>query len=74
MFDPVTAEIMRTAPALPGLNPADLPQLLTAQYAELAARRMRRVEGAEEAAGDGAADGKWPLARIADAYEPTFPK
>lgn len=69
MFDPVTAEIMRTAPALPGLNPAELPQLLTAQYAELAARRMRRVEGAEDAAGDGAADGEWPLARIADAYE-----
>lgn len=69
MFDPVTAEIMRTAPALPGLNPAELPQLLTAQYAELVARRMRRVEGAEDAAGDGAADGEWPLARIADAYE-----
>lgn len=69
MFDPVTAGIMRTAPALPGLNPDELPQLLTAQYAELVARRMRRVEGAEEAEGDSTADGEWPLARIADAYE-----
>lgn len=69
MFDPVTAEIMRSAPALPGLNPAELPQLLTAQYAELVARRLRRVEGAEDAAVDGAVDGEWPLARIADAYE-----
>lgn len=69
MFDPVTAEIMRTAPALPGLNPAELPQLLTAQYAELVARRMRRVEGDEDAAGYGAAEGEWSLTRIADAYE-----
>jgi hypothetical protein len=69
MFDPVTAEIIRSAPALPGLNPDDLPQLLTKQYAQLVARRLRRVEGAEEGAGDGASEGEWPLARIADAYE-----
>lgn len=69
MFDPVTAEIIRSAPALPGLNPDDLPQLLTRQYAQLVARRLRRVEGAEEEAGDGASEGEWPLARIADAYE-----
>lgn len=69
MFDPVTAGMMRSAPALPGVNPAELPQLLTAKYAELVARRMRRVEGAADAADDGSADGQWSLARIADAYE-----
>ncbi|WP_109050251.1 DEAD/DEAH box helicase [Azospirillum sp. TSA6c] len=69
MFDPVTAEIMRGAPALPGLNPAELPQLLTARYAELVARRLRRAEGTEDAGDDAAVEGEWPLARIADAYE-----
>ena len=69
MFDPVTAEFIRAAPALPGLNPAELPQRLTRQYAELVARRLRRAEGAEDAADDAAVDGEWPLARIADAYE-----
>lgn len=69
MFDPVTAEFMRAAPALPGLNPAELPKLLTAQYAELIARRLRRAEGAEDAGDDAAFEGEWPLARIADAYE-----
>lgn len=69
MFDPVTAEFMRAAPALPGLNPAELPQLLTAQYAELIARRLRRAEGAEDAGDDAAFEREWPLARIADAYE-----
>ena len=64
MFDPVTAEFMRAAPALPGLNPAELPQLLTAQYAELIARRLRRAEGAEDAGDDAAFEGEWPLARF----------
>lgn len=68
MFDPVTADFLRSAPALPGLDPEVLPQLLTAQYAQLVARRLRMTEGGDEAA-DGEADTDWPLARIADSYE-----
>tara|TARA_R110002110_G_scaffold138095_5_gene323695 strand:+ start:415 stop:3711 length:3297 start_codon:yes stop_codon:yes gene_type:complete len=68
MFDPVTADVLRSAPALPGLDPEVLPQLLTAQYAELVARRLRMTEGGDEVA-DGGTDTGWPLTRIADSYE-----
>lgn len=67
MFDPVTASFLRSAPALPGLDPATLPQTLTARYAELVARRLRRAEG--EGPAETPEEGAWPLARIADAYE-----
>lgn len=66
MFDPDTAAFLRTAPALPGLDPESLPQRLTEHFAALVARRLRAVEATEEAAG--AADA-WPLGRIADTYE-----
>jgi hypothetical protein len=66
MFDPVTAAFLRTAPSMPGLDPATLPQSLTARYAELVARRLRSAEG--EPIGE-LNDGSWPLSRIADAYE-----
>lgn len=69
MFDPVTADFLRSAPALPGLDPEVLPQLLTAQYAELVARRLSITEGGDDDAGDGAAETDWPLTRIADSYE-----
>jgi hypothetical protein len=63
MFDPVTAALLRSAPALPGLDPAGIPQLLTRHYAHLVSARLR---GAEAAPG-GRTD--WPLERIADTYE-----
>lgn len=66
MFDPVTSQLLRRAPALPGLDPAVMPQVLTARYAELVARRLRATAG-ETASGS--EDGDWPLTRIADAYE-----
>ena len=69
MFDPVTADFLRSAPALPGLDPEVLPQLLTAQYAELVARRLSMTEGGVGDAGDGAAETDWPLTKIADSYE-----
>ncbi len=69
MFDPVTANILRSAPALPGLDPAKLPQLLTAQYAKLVARRLRMTEGYEGETGEGATETGWSLTRIADTYE-----
>lgn len=67
MFDPVTAAFLRSAPSLPGLNSANLPQALTARYAELVARRLRRAEATGTA--EEITEGAWPLTRIADAYE-----
>jgi hypothetical protein len=67
MFDPVTAAFLRTAPALPDLDPATLPQTLTTRYAELVARRLRTEGGGSPEPVSDAGD--WPLTRIADAYE-----
>jgi hypothetical protein len=66
MFDPVTAAFLRTAPALPGLDPETLPQALTERFANLVARRLRQAEGD---AIEEQADETWPLTRIADTYE-----
>jgi hypothetical protein len=41
MFDATTAALLRSAQAMPGLNPELIPALLTAQYANLAAARLR---------------------------------
>jgi DEAD/DEAH box helicase len=64
MFDPVTASLLRSAPELPGLRSADIPQLLTRHYAELVSARLRGGAGVETAD-----DEAWPLERIADTYE-----
>ena len=66
MFYPVTAAFLRNAPALPGLDPEALPQILTERFAELVARRLRQAEGEAIAGQD---DEAWPLTRIADTYE-----
>ena len=63
MFDPVTADLLRSAPALPGLDPNNIPRLLTRHYATLVSARLR---GAEAETGRRA---EWPLERIADTYE-----
>jgi hypothetical protein len=41
MFDAETAALIRTAPALRGVDPQTLPQELTAIYVELAGLRLR---------------------------------
>ncbi len=64
MFDATTAALLRSAPAMPGLNPARIPALLTAQYANLAAARLR---GGDENLDDLVA--AWSLERLADTYE-----
>ena len=66
MFDSTSAALLRSAPALPGLDPAQLPGTLTAHYARLVARRLRGVDGAE---GLSTGEDRWPLTRIADTYE-----
>ena len=64
MFDVATAQLLRSAPAVPGLNPQDIPALLTRHYANLVSARLRGgVDGLDET---GEA---WPLERIADTYE-----
>jgi superfamily II DNA/RNA helicase len=63
MFDAITSAILRSAPSLPDLDSAQLPQLLTRQYAELVSARLK---GESEGA---ASDDGWSLDRIADAYE-----
>ncbi|MFX1737961.1 DEAD/DEAH box helicase [Paraburkholderia sp. A1RI_3L] len=65
MFDAVTAELLRSAPEVPGLDSDDLPALLTKHYTELAAARLR---GAGESDTDDIT-GQWSLDRIADTYE-----
>jgi hypothetical protein len=64
VFDPVTSSLLRSAPALPELDPQDLPQMLTRHYARLVSGRLRGV-GEDGSRGSG----QWPLERIADTYE-----
>src|SRR5438128_10117208 len=64
MFDAATAQLLRSAPGVPGLNPQDIPALLTRHYAILVSARLR---GAADGSGD--AGDAWPPERIADTYE-----
>jgi hypothetical protein len=63
MFDAVTSTLLRSAPSVPGLDPQEIPALLTQHYANLVSNRLRGGEGANPAADD------WTLERIADTYE-----
>jgi superfamily II DNA/RNA helicase len=64
VFDPVTSELLRSAPSLPDLDSQDLPRRLTRHYAQLVSQRLR---GVSEVAPRGTDN--WPLERIADTYE-----
>ncbi|WP_417827206.1 DEAD/DEAH box helicase [Thalassospira sp.] len=64
MFDVQTADLLRSAPAVQGLNPKNLPALLTYHYANLAAYRLGGLSDFEDEAGEA-----WGLNRIADTYE-----
>lgn len=65
MFDPETARLLRSAPELPGLNPNNIPQLLTGHFAQLVSMRLR----GEIAENDHYGNNEWNLHRIADSYE-----
>jgi hypothetical protein len=65
MFDAATAQLLRSAPAVLGLNPRDIPALLTRHYANLVSARLRGA--AVDTPGD--AGEEWPPERIADTYE-----
>lgn len=64
MFDARTAELLRGAPSMPGLDAENLPQALTRHYAALVSRRLR---GADTSVG--LPNDPWPVDRIADVYE-----
>lgn len=66
MFDSASAQLLRSAPPLPGLNPDDLPAVLTQYYATLASSRLRGGELSFDELND-----DWTLGRIADTYELT---
>lgn len=65
MFDAATAALLRSAPGVPGLDPSDIPALLTSEFANLVSVRLRG--GAEGEETDSEND--WPIERIADTYE-----
>jgi superfamily II DNA/RNA helicase len=64
MFDATTAQLLRSAPEVPGLNPQNIPALLTRHYANLVSARLRGGVDASDDANDA-----WTLDRIADTYE-----
>ena len=65
MFDAETSLLLRSAPALPNLDPNDIPRILTSHYAQLVSARLSGT-----AAGDDAeAVQGWTLEKIADTYE-----
>lgn len=66
MFDAATADLIRRAPAIRGVDPAFLPQDLTRAYAELVALRLREGEPDADAARELRHD---HLLRMAAVYE-----
>lgn len=67
MFDPITADFVRSAAALPGLDPATLVDELTAAYVDIAAARLSfGTENPEQVDLRGVID---RMGRLADTYE-----
>ena len=66
MFDPVTADFIRSVPALPGLDSAGLVDELTAAYVDIASARLSIAASEENAAG---LQVNARMSRIADTYE-----
>ena len=65
MFDPRTAELLQSAPGVPGLEADDLPKALTRAYARLVSDRLEGGDGEPEVD----VDDPWSVDRIADTYE-----
>ena len=65
MFDATTAQLLRSAPPVPGLDPDEIPALLTSHYANLVSARLSGA--GRETTGD--TDSEWTLERISDTYE-----
>src|SRR4051812_33399420 len=64
MFDATTAQLLRSAPDVPGLDAENIPALLTEHYANLVSSRLRGGPRDPDNADD-----PWPPQRIADTYE-----
>jgi hypothetical protein len=65
VFDPRTAELLQSAPGVPGLEADDLPKALTKAYARLVSDRLEGGDGDLEID----IDDPWSVDRIADTYE-----
>lgn len=64
MFDADTAALLQSAPEMPGLNPSELPAILTRHYTILVSSRLAGVDSSTDDLDKG-----WSLERIADTYE-----
>ena len=72
MFDAETAELLRSAPAVPEFDPDLLPAFLTHQYANLASYRLGGLESdSKDQDASEEQDYEWTLERLADTYELT---
>src|SRR5579862_8487557 len=65
MFDATTAQLLRSAPPVPGLDPEYIPALLTMHYANLVSARLSGA--GEVTASDDPSE--WTLERVSDTYE-----
>jgi hypothetical protein len=63
MFDAKTSALLSSAPKVDGLNPEDLPALLTYHYANLVSMRLGGADETHDTSSE------WNLERIADTYE-----
>ena len=68
MFDPVTASLVRRAPALPGLDPANLVDQLTSAYVDIATARLA-LGGASDTGAIDLNEIVRRMSRLADTYE-----
>lgn len=69
MFDQVTADFIRNAPALPGLDPETLVDQLTTAYVEIAAARLKVGTGLREEDRAELSKLAHNMTRLADMYE-----
>ena len=67
MFDTETAQLLQSAPAIPGFDPRALPRLLAGRYVDAVTARLSGKHAGEDRQ-DGEGE-QWSLKRIADAYE-----
>ena len=69
MFDPITAELIRAAPPLEGLDLDNLPKRLTEAFADIVSARIRLRGGSADAEDEALVPTVTELRRIAAAHE-----
>jgi hypothetical protein len=69
MFDPITTDLIRTAPALEGLDLDGLPKRLTSTFADIVSARIRLQGSAGAEVGPELSETLSELRRLASAHE-----